>query len=235
MALACCTRLGRVAAVAAADRTDVSATADGAGSGVRRTCSGGASARRSCHGKARPGSPKAWLPKVRLSNSRCANAEMSNASRMRVCSGTQPRPRRHPWASACGSDCTDLRSKVDAGQTLEPDDFKRPPPSRAWRADPWPADQGPARAPWGVGWAASGPLSYPIRPSRAANLTLQGVLGPGADRAPGYLPYRQRLYQPVWLTTVKTSAARIRADSGVVKNSVTNRPTSSPVESMVWR
>ena len=46
---------------------------------------------------------------------------------------------------------------------------------------------------------------------------------------------RQRFQAEVWLTMVKVSAARMMADSGVVKNSVTNKPTSLPVDSMAWR
>ena len=39
----------------------------------------GASTRRSCHGKPKPGSPSPWPPKVRLNSSECSSRESSSA------------------------------------------------------------------------------------------------------------------------------------------------------------
>ncbi len=46
---------------------------------------------------------------------------------------------------------------------------------------------------------------------------------------------RQRWYQPVWLSTVNVSAARMIAESGDVKNSTANCPTSLPAEIIACR
>ena len=46
---------------------------------------------------------------------------------------------------------------------------------------------------------------------------------------------RRRLHHCVWLTKVNTTAARIIAERGVVKNSVTNNHPSLLVAIMAWR
>jgi hypothetical protein len=46
---------------------------------------------------------------------------------------------------------------------------------------------------------------------------------------------RRRFHHWVWLTTVNTTAAKMTAERGVVKNSVTNNHPSLLVAIMAWR
>ena len=98
------------------------------GAGTSATRRSGASIRRSCPGKPKPGSPSPWPPNFRLNRDVCISSETSSAYVSRLLSGLARWLSRWARPAACG-DPAGFGPEGGFGASLEAVELKRARPS----------------------------------------------------------------------------------------------------------